>query len=81
MAHTETILPLTFNALAIERPGAPVSLQRKTITALGEDEVLIRVGYASINSMDPKLAQRNIFNIPAPYRDSLAKRAFVRDMK
>jgi len=66
-AATEVNLPVTFRALVIEQPGKPVSLQRKTIASLGEDEVLIRVSYASINRMDPLLAQRNVFNLPAPY--------------
>jgi NADPH:quinone reductase-like Zn-dependent oxidoreductase len=61
------MLPVTFNALAIEQPGSPVSLQQRTIASLKADEVLIRVNYASINMMDPRLAQRNVFNLPSPY--------------
>lgn len=59
--------PLTFNALAIEQPGSPVSLIKKTVETLGEDEVLVRIDYASINKMDPLLARRNVFQLPAPY--------------
>lgn len=66
-ATTEVDLPVTFNALVIAQPGTPVSLQQKTIASLGEDEVLVRVSYASINRMDPLLAQRNVFNLPVPY--------------
>jgi NADPH:quinone reductase-like Zn-dependent oxidoreductase len=59
--------PLTYNVLAIPQAGEPVSLQRKTISALSPDEVLVRIDYASINSMDPRLAMRNLFQLPAPY--------------
>jgi len=60
-------LPVTFNALTIEKPGAPVTLQQKTIGSLNNDEVLIRISYASINKMDPGLALTNGFNLPLPY--------------
>jgi NADPH:quinone reductase len=63
----EVSLPLSFNALAIPHEGEPVSLQRKTIASLAPDELLVRVDYASINNMDPLLAKRNIFQLPAPY--------------
>jgi len=66
-AATEVDLPVTFRALVIEQPGEPVSLQRRTISSLAEGEVLIRVNHASINRMDPLLARRNTFNLPAPY--------------
>jgi len=66
-AATEVSLPLTFDALVIPQPGAPVSLQQKTIASLADDEVLVRVSHASINRMDPLLAIRNGFNLPAPY--------------
>ena len=59
--------PFSFDALAIEQPGAAVSLLKKTITEPGGDEVLIRVAYASINKMDPMMARRNLFQLPAPY--------------
>jgi NADPH2:quinone reductase len=58
---------LSFNALAIEQPGSPVSLVRKTVESLDKDEVLVRVDYASINKMDPLLARMNRFQLPAPY--------------
>jgi len=64
---TEVTLPVTFNALVIEQAGKPVSMQQKTIASLGEDEMLIRVTYASINKMDPALALRNLFQLPPPY--------------
>jgi NADPH2:quinone reductase len=54
-------------ALAIDSPGRPVRLVEKSIETLANDEVLVRVGYASINKMDPMLARRNIFELPAPY--------------
>jgi len=60
-------LPLTFDALAIEGPGAPVRLQKRTVASLEKDEVLIRVSYASINKMDPLMARTNAFNLPSPY--------------
>jgi NADPH2:quinone reductase len=60
-------LPISFNALAIEQPGAAVSLIKKTIESLGKDEVLVRVDYASINKMDPMMAHRNLYQLPAPY--------------
>jgi NADPH2:quinone reductase len=64
---TKTILPISFNALAIDAPGSPVRQVEKTIHSLCDDEVLIRVSHASINKMDPLLARRNIFDLPAPY--------------
>jgi NADPH:quinone reductase-like Zn-dependent oxidoreductase len=67
MHSQETTLPVTFQSLAIAQPGAPVSLQSRTITSLKNDEVLIRVHYASINAMDPKMALTNRFNLPSPY--------------
>jgi NADPH:quinone reductase-like Zn-dependent oxidoreductase len=67
MDRQETTLPVSFNSLAIAQPGAPVSLQSKTITSLKKDEVLIRVQYASINAMDPKMAISNGFKLPTPY--------------
>jgi len=60
-------LPLTFDTLAIEQPGAPVRLKQKAITALEPDEALVRVHFASINKMDPMLALRNVFQLPSPY--------------
>ncbi len=42
-------------------------LVEKRVERLAKDEVLVRVGYASINKMDPMLAKRNIFELPAPY--------------
>ena len=59
--------PISFNALAIEQPGSPVSLVKKTIESIDKDEVLVRVDYASINKMDPMLARMNRFQLPAPY--------------
>jgi Alcohol dehydrogenase GroES-like domain len=66
-SHREVELPISFSALAIEQAGAPVTLKKKSIESLNDDEVLIRVSYASINKMDPGLARRNIFNLPEPY--------------
>ena len=64
---TEVSMPLSFSVLAIPRTGDPVSLQRKTISSLAPDELLVRVNYASINKMDPMLAKRNLFQLPEPY--------------
>lgn len=60
-------LPLSFQALAVEDAGKPIVLQTRSIDALNDDEVLVRVDYASINSMDAGLARRNLFQLPAPY--------------
>ena len=67
MSIKESAFPLSFDALTIEQPGAPVSLQRRTVASLNEDEALVRVAYASVNKMDPGMAQRNVFNLPVPY--------------
>ena len=64
---SEVSLPLSFNALAISHEGDPVSLQRKTISSLAPDEILVRVNYASINKMDPLIAKKNILQLPSPY--------------
>ena len=58
---------VAFDALAIDHAGAPVRLQHKTVASLNDDELLVRVDYASINKMDPGLAQRNLFQLPEPY--------------
>ena len=63
----QTVLPISFKALAIDSPGNPIRLVEKRIETLANDEVLVRVGYASINKMDPMLAKRNIFELHAPY--------------
>ena len=63
----EVTLPISFEALVIETPGAPVSMQTRSIAALSEDEVLIRTDYASINKMDAGLARANVFGFPEPY--------------
>ncbi len=60
-------LPISFAALAIEHEGAPVSLLQKSIAAVNDGELLVRVHHASINKMDPALAQRNVFQLPDPY--------------
>lgn len=67
MSSTEISIPLSFNALAIPHEGEPVSLQRKTVSSLAPDEILVRVNYASINKMDPLMAKRNIYQLPTPY--------------
>jgi len=56
---------LTYRTLAIKHPGRPVTLEKKTIDSL-EDEVMIRIQYASINKIDAMLATRNIFNLDEP---------------
>jgi NADPH2:quinone reductase len=58
---------VTFDALALDHAGAPVSLRTKTIASVRDDELLVRVDYASINKMDAGLAQRNVFQLPEPY--------------
>jgi NADPH:quinone reductase len=59
--------PVSHAALAIPHEGAPVSLQQKTIASIADDEVLVRMHYASINKMDPALARQNLFQLPPPY--------------
>jgi NADPH:quinone reductase-like Zn-dependent oxidoreductase len=58
---------VTFDALALDHAGAPVTLQQKTIASVKDDELLVRVEYASINKMDSGLARRNVFQLPEPY--------------
>jgi NADPH:quinone reductase-like Zn-dependent oxidoreductase len=58
---------VTFDTLALDHAGAPVSLRRKTIASVNDDELLVRVDYASLNKMDAGLAQRNVFQLPEPY--------------
>ena len=60
-------LPLSFQALAVEDAGKPIIPITKRINQLADDEVLVRIDYASMNSMDAGLARRNIFQLPAPY--------------
>jgi NADPH:quinone reductase len=63
----EAVLPISFSSLAIAQAGDPVTMHQKNITTMQEDEVLIRVEYASINKMDPGLALENAYNFPFPY--------------
>lgn len=58
---------ISFDALAIEREGGPVRRITRTIDEVADDALVVRVAYASINKMDPALAQRNVFSLPAPY--------------
>jgi NADPH2:quinone reductase len=60
-------LPLSYQALAMEDAGKPVVLQTRSIETLDDDELLVRVDYASLNSMDAGLARRNLFQLPSPY--------------
>lgn len=59
--------PISHDALAIDHAGAPVRLCTKTIASVHDDEVLVRVDYASINKMDAGLARQNVFGLPEPY--------------
>jgi NADPH:quinone reductase len=59
--------PFSFKTLAIESPGSPVSPHQRTVESLNQDELLVRVHYASINKMDPLMAHRNAFQLPLPY--------------
>jgi NADPH:quinone reductase-like Zn-dependent oxidoreductase len=63
----EVALPISFRSLAIAQAGGPVTMEQKSITTMQDDEVLIRVEYASINKMDPGLARANAYNFPFPY--------------
>ena len=55
----EATLPISFQALAVEDEGKPIILQTRRIGELNDDDVLVRVDYASINNMDAGLARRN----------------------
>src|SRR5262245_17329921 len=63
----EVTLPLSFQALAVEDAGKPIIVQTRRIDELSDDDVLVRVDYASMNWMDAGLARRNLFELPAPY--------------
>ena len=43
MSKEKISLPVSFNALAVKHAGEPITLQRKTIASLKDDEALIRV--------------------------------------
>ena len=66
-AYVRGMSETTFDALALDHAGAPVRLRKQTLGSPGDDELLVRVAYASINKMDPGLAQRNLFQLPEPY--------------
>jgi NADPH:quinone reductase and related Zn-dependent oxidoreductases len=63
----EIKFPLSFPVLAHKDAGQPVTLQSRQVGRLAEDEVLVRVEYASLNAMDAGLALRNAFQLPLPY--------------
>ena len=60
-------MPISFQALVIDKAGSPVTMQSKSIASVNEDEVLIRTNYASINKMDAGLARANLFGFPESY--------------
>ena len=59
-------VPVTFNAIGCAAPGAPLEPVSRTVNVLQPDEVLIRVSYASVNPMDVKVQQTNMFQLPLP---------------
>jgi NADPH2:quinone reductase len=59
--------PFSFKSLAIESPGSPVRPHQRTVESLNQDELLVRVHYASVNKMDPLMSHRNVFQLPQPY--------------
>ena len=61
-------LPITFRAIGSPTVGGPLQEVTRTVTALQPDELLVRVHYASVNSMDAKIAfaPANIFQLPLP---------------
>ena len=59
-------LPLTFHTLGNAELKTPVADLEKTITSLQADDLLVKVAYASINPMDPKLQLYNFWHFPLP---------------
>ena len=65
-AAAPTSLPLSYRALLVPQLKAPLELSQRTVTSLSADELLVRVAYAAINPMDPKLAAFNFVRQPLP---------------
>jgi NADPH:quinone reductase-like Zn-dependent oxidoreductase len=59
-------LPITFRAFGNDELNTPVVPLDKTVSSLQADELLVKVAFASINPMDPKLQQNNKFKLPMP---------------
>ena len=59
-------LPITFHALGSAEAKPPLTDLEKTITSLQADELLVKVAYASINPMDPKIQLHNFMRLPLP---------------
>ena len=60
--------PVTFTALTVAHASAPLAPTSVTVSSLASDELLIRLSYASINAMDPKVQQSNLFQQPLPFK-------------
>jgi NADPH2:quinone reductase len=60
-------LPIIFRAIGVESEGSLLAPITCSITSLQPDELLIRVVYASVNAMDPKLWQVNAYKLQTPY--------------
>jgi NADPH2:quinone reductase len=60
-------LPITFRAFGNTQVKTPLVPLDRTVSALQADELLVKVAFASVNPMDGKLQEDNIFNLPAPY--------------
>ena len=61
-------LPITFTALVVKDVSAPLSAQSVTVSSLAADELLVRIAFASINAMDPKVQHSNLFQQPLPFK-------------
>ena len=59
-------LPLTFRALGNHELKTPLVDIERTVSGLDADDLLIKVAYASINPMDPKIQAHNMFHMPLP---------------
>ena len=67
LTMTSTVtLPITFRAIGNEDLAASLTFVHRTVTSLADDEALIRVAYASLNAMDPKLQRSNAIQLPMP---------------
>ena len=63
---TSVSLPLTFHAIGNSELKTPVKDLELTVSDLQVDDLLIKVAYASINPMDPKLQLYNFWSFPLP---------------
>ena len=60
------VFPFKVHALGSEAAKDPIIDVHTTIPSLTPEQVLVKVSYASINPMDPKIHDYNFFNLPLP---------------